>query len=134
MGIMEILSYIFLGLSVLTYIFISIAMYNVAKKKEDNKAWLAWIPIIQDYVVIKYANGIPWVLLLYIPYFFTTGLLASVISFIIGLYLVIMAVRICKEFNVDYTWLIVGLFIPGVAAISYYKLYKSTIKSEVEVI
>ena len=134
MGIMEILSYIFLGLSVLTYIFISIAMYNVAKKKEDNKAWLAWIPIIQDYVVIKYANGIPWVLLLYIPYFFTTGLLASVISFIIGLYLVIMAVRICKEFNVDYTWLIVGLFISGVAAISYYKLYKSTIKSEVEVI
>ncbi|AYE33286.1 hypothetical protein [Clostridium septicum] len=134
MGIMEILSYIFLGLSVLTYIFISIAMYNVAKKKGYNKEWLAWIPIVQDYVVIKYAKGIPWVLLLYIPYFFTTGLLASIISFIIGLYLVIMAVRICKEFNVDYTWLIVGLFIPGVAAISYYKLYKSTIKSEVEVI
>ncbi|CDG01415.1 Hypothetical protein CCH01_007010 [Clostridium chauvoei JF4335] len=105
-------------------------MYNIAKKDGFNKSWLSWIPIAQDYVVIKYGKGIPWALLLYIPFFFTTGLISSVIAFTIGIYLTIMAVKICKEFKVSYVWVILGLFIPGFSIISYYKLYKTTKNNE----
>ena len=47
------LAIIFLLLGIVTYVLAAVGLYNMAKNKRLENAWLAWIPLIQLYIIGK---------------------------------------------------------------------------------
>lgn len=94
------------------YIYIAYALYTMAKKTNTANAWMAWIPILDVYLMVKIA-GKPgwWFILLLVP------LLNVVIAIMLWYYI---AERMGKPGWVGVLMIIplVNLVIPGYLAFS----------------
>ncbi|MBE6047708.1 MAG: hypothetical protein E7213_04760 [Clostridium sp.] len=42
---------------IVNYVFTALTMFKVSKKEETSKAFFAWIPILNDYLLIKLGHG-----------------------------------------------------------------------------
>lgn len=105
------ISVVFIGF--LNYIFTSMALFKISKVEKVSKAWFAWIPILNDFLLIKIGKGNIWVIILAAVSFIVdgpivtqmTGINLGIIGTIIGaawiLYKVIMYKEICERYNVN---------------------------------
>ena len=51
------------------YVYVSIVLMKIAKKTNTPHAWMAWIPILKNYLLCKIAGkSIIWFILLFIPF------------------------------------------------------------------
>lgn len=94
------------------YIYMAICLMKIAEKTNVTNAWLAWIPIVNIYLMIKIAEKeIWWIILFFIPF----------VNIVIG---VLIWMAISKKLNQP-EWLgvlmvvpIANLVLPGYLAFS----------------
>ncbi|WP_143316199.1 hypothetical protein [Clostridium sp. HBUAS56017] len=55
------------------YIVSSMAMFKISKLEKVSKPWFAWLPICNDYLLIKLGNGSMWFIILSIASLITGG-------------------------------------------------------------
>ncbi|MDD6795751.1 MAG: hypothetical protein PUE01_10150 [Clostridiaceae bacterium] len=44
-------------ITIVNYVFSALAFYKIAKLEKYNKPWFAWIPVLNDYLIIKLGEG-----------------------------------------------------------------------------
>jgi len=76
MGGLGVLLWVWLILMVGLYVYFALALMAIAKKTKTEKAWLAWIPIANVYLMTKVAG---------LPAWLTLAVLLPIIPFIGGL-------------------------------------------------
>ncbi len=58
----------FLGIAVLAYVYIAMALMTIADKTNTENGWLAWIPIVNIVLMLMIAKKpIWWLILFFIP-------------------------------------------------------------------
>lgn len=140
-------------LGILNYIFTALAVYKIAKVQEVKNAWLSWIPIGNQYTLIKIADGKILSILLAIVYLagsMGAGILKlnQVVAVLVQLpwmiYTIILYNRLCDKYEVSIVFFISGLIAPlcglfqpiaGLQVVftlvsfyGYWKLYKNCTK------
>ncbi len=82
----------------LLYFLFCFPLYKIAIKLNEGPAWLAWIPLVQFYLICKMAKRPYWVLfsyvLVYIPFI---NIIFLIISFGVTLYLWIGVTQACGK-------------------------------------
>ena len=59
---------VFLGIAVLAYVYIAMALMTIANKTNTENGWLAWIPIVNIVLMLMIAKKpIWWLILFFIP-------------------------------------------------------------------
>ena len=59
---------VYTAIVVLIFLYVAFCLQAMAKKKGMRRPWLAWIPLVQAWVVCKLAGrGIVWTILLFVP-------------------------------------------------------------------
>lgn len=110
--------------SIISYVISSITIYTVAREKNMDRPYFAWIPILNNYIFIKQGNGC-----VYAMFALLGGFIPRIGPFITmgySVYMLIMLHEISKEYDVESLPLvIIGAFIPFVIWVQYYRIYKS---------
>jgi hypothetical protein len=100
-------------ISFLNYIFTSMALFKISKVEKVGKPWFAWIPVLNDFLLIKIGKGNIWITILAAVSFLVggpvatqiTGINLGIIGTIISaawiIYKVIMYKGICERYNVN---------------------------------
>ncbi|MBD3238333.1 MAG: hypothetical protein GF332_01685 [Candidatus Moranbacteria bacterium] len=95
-----------LMITVVIYVFYSFCLYKIAKKLNQDKPWIAWIPIAQFVVLLKGANLSPWIALGFL------ALIIPIVNFIVGIGAIILLaycfMKVGEKLGYP-TW--VGLFV-----------------------
>lgn len=106
-------------LSLITYILMGKAFSKIAKNENMDKPWLAWIPGVNIYLMIKLANEKVWLLAVVIVAIiggsFAWGIAGIVISAIPGIIIFYLYTKIFDRYEVSPMWFIItvlpfGLF------------------------
>ena len=62
----------FLVVGLILYIYTSLAVMKIAKRNKTENAWMAWVPILNIYLIVKMAKLPGWwflaVLALFVPF------------------------------------------------------------------
>lgn len=93
--------------SLFNYIFTSIALFKISKMEKIGKPWFAWIPVLNDYLLIKLGKGKIWfVILAAVPVViqmigFDTGIIGTIITAAWLVYKINMYMGICDRYNVS---------------------------------
>jgi len=104
-------------ISLLLYIYSSLAIMAIAKRTDTPNPWLAWIPYANLYLVAEIAQN-PWwpILLVLVPAiagFLQGGIIISIISALSMITFVIFNIiwwwRICEKRNKPGWWVLIGL-------------------------
>jgi len=100
-------------ISLLNYIFTSIALFKISKMEKVSKPWFAWIPILNDFLLIKIGKGNVWFTILAAVSFlaggpviermtgFSLGIIGTGLTAAWIIYKVIMYSGICERYNVS---------------------------------
>ncbi len=68
MALAGLLLTVFLGIAVLAYVYIAMALMTIANKTNTENGWLAWIPIVNIVLMLMIAKKpIWWLILFFIP-------------------------------------------------------------------
>ena len=73
MGMLAGFLVVFLVIFAIMYVFVALALMNIAKKTNTPNGWLAWVPIANVYLMTQVAKVSGW---------YTAGLLLAFIPFI----------------------------------------------------
>jgi hypothetical protein len=60
------------------YIYVSIALMTIAKKTKTKNAWMAWIPILNFYLMTQIAKQSGWWTLILLVWFIPLGVIAVI--------------------------------------------------------
>lgn len=94
------------------YVYSSAALMTIAKKTKTEPAWLAWVPIINIYLMVKIA-GLEW--------YWALGIFAGIVPFIGAVLVLVWAVYIwwiISEKRSYPGWVGILMAIPGVNLIA----------------
>ncbi len=133
--------------ALINYIFVSLALYKIAKKENVDNPWLSWIPICNSYMLIKIGKGNMIFILPVIISMFTEGIIGEISMAIYAVYSAYMYYKICDRYGVSFipiaigaSSLVIGLF-PGLAGFTIlvyligvygqWKLYKGAVNGYV---
>lgn len=136
-------------LAIVTYVFTGLALYKAAKLENYNKRWLAWIPVINNYLLFKLGNKNPnymWLSIINMPIIFmlnlllnndanfnlTLNMLLLLIMLGISIFIVVITIQaylnIANKYDISVVWFILGIFISPFSLVAYiiwfYKLRK----------
>lgn len=135
-----------ISLLIVIYVFTGLSLYKAAKLEGYNKKWLAWIPIINTYLLFKLGDINPnyiWLIIINFPlaivlnlimeideeYAFKLTLVISLIVLIISIFTIIITIQsylnIVNKYNVNTVWFILGLFISPFSLIVYIILFNT---------
>ncbi|MBE6049083.1 MAG: hypothetical protein E7214_00065 [Clostridium sp.] len=104
---------------IVNYIVTAIAMMKIAKKENNDKPWLAWIPVCSDYLLIKLGQGSLWFMILAILSLVTGGSVATlnqgyltnvslVLTTLWVAYKIVLYYRICDRYEMNILIFVVG--------------------------
>ncbi len=104
---------------IVNYIVTAIAMMKIAKKENISRPWFAWVPICNDYLLIKIGKGSPWFMILAILSLVTGGSVAAINTSILSnislvltaiwvVYKLIMYSRISEKYEISILIFILG--------------------------
>ncbi|MEG1003413.1 hypothetical protein [Clostridium sp.] len=103
--------------ALVNYIFVSLALYKIAKVEGDDKAWLAWVPVGNAYMLIKLGGGKMVFLASFIAAMFLRGFLGTIAMAVFVIYGVYMYSNLCNKYDgslipiaIGSSALIVGIF------------------------
>lgn len=112
-----------LVIGLISYFIYSYLVYKIANKKKIENSWLAWIPIVNDYVLLKCGNSPIYAIILYF-----LGI-ASGNRCLVGLsslYYLYVIYKLAKETHCEsIILLILGYFIPIFTWVQLYKIMKA---------
>lgn len=94
------------------YIFYGITFSRVAKAEKQPKPWFAWIPLLNEYQLIKIVGAPMWLLVPIILAVASTGVLGSMAFFLVAIPNVYLFAKIADRYDVSIWWFILGLFPP----------------------
>jgi hypothetical protein len=129
-GFFVIFMIIFLIVLIAAYIYSALALMAIAKRTDNEPAWLAWLPIGNMYLLSKIAKMHWWPILMLIPYFVLylagtmvsylpnmqiVGLilttLAMIFELVFAVYVLVWWWKVCEERNRPGWWILLS-FIP----------------------
>ncbi|MDU7068860.1 MAG: hypothetical protein E6343_12935 [Clostridium perfringens] len=140
-------------LGLVTYIFSGLALYKAAKLEGDNRKWLAWIPVINNYLLFKLGNKNPnymWLSIINMPIIFVLNLLLNneadfnltlstlllIIMLGISIWIIVITIQsflyISTKYDISAVWFILGLFIPVFSLVAYIIWFNKLRKLEKE--
>ena len=110
----------FYVLGVVNYILTSLAVYKIAKVQNEKNPWLAWIPVANQYLLIKVANGKMIFIILAIANLVAGGAAASMgqnaITTLLQagwlIYSLVMYNRLCNRYDVSILLFVCGVIAP----------------------
>ena len=116
---------------IVNYVFTSITMYKVSKKEETGKAFFAWIPILNDYLIIKLGQGSVWFMILalassclgspMVTNYFNSDIfvkVATVVTALWALYKIVLYSRICDRYNTNVIIIAAGFIMQFISMLS----------------
>lgn len=127
-------------LAIVTYVFTGLALYKAAKLENYNKKWLAWIPVINTYLLFKLGNKNPnymWLSIINMPIIFmlnlllnndadfnlTLNILLLLIMLGISIFIVVITIQaylnISNKYDINAVWFILGIFISPFSLVAY---------------
>lgn len=91
----------FLVTTLATHLLMAIALWRMAKKKNDPQPWLAWIPILSGFLLLRLAKRpLWWMILFFIP----------IVNFAIA---IVVFMDLCEQFGVNKWWGLLALISPA---------------------
>ncbi|MDZ4994550.1 hypothetical protein GNF80_16530 [Clostridium perfringens] len=147
------ISILVIPLAIAIYVFTGLALYKTAKLEGYNKKWLAWIPVIDMYLLFKLGNKNPkyvWlsIINLMLSIVFEvfidnvqnySGFLDSifVILFIgTSIFIIVLTIQsylyIANKYNINPAWFILGMFISIFSLVAYIIWFNKLRKLEKE--
>ncbi|MGV2804713.1 hypothetical protein GNF85_13715 [Clostridium perfringens] len=147
------ISILVIPLAIAIYVFTGLALYKAAKLEGYNKKWLAWIPVIDMYLLFKLGNKNPkyvWlsIINLMLAIVFEvfidngqnySGFLDSifVILFIgTSIFIIVLTIQsylyIANKYNINPAWFILGMFISIFSLVAYIIWFNKLRKLEKE--
>lgn len=116
--------FVLLGFMAVYYISYSLAIFRAAKVDGVKYPWLAFIPIVQDYIMFKIAGGNPIFLSVYIFNFMgilvpneQLAMVCGIMQIIYTVYYLVMLLRVFKEFNMGLVWGLMYFVLPAVVGL-----------------
>ncbi len=140
-------------LAIAMYVFTGLALYKSAKLEGYNNKWLAWIPVINIYLLLKLGNKNPkyvWLtiinLILSIIFEVFSGDGKSYNSFLdsifvilfvgISIFIIILIIQvywhISNKYDLNPAWFILGMFISIFSLVAYIIWFNKLRKLEKE--
>lgn len=114
----------------MNYLTCAMAVYRISKVEKRKYSWLAFIPIVQDYQLLKVGGGNPIFLSVYLLVFMyfiiPNDNLRMVNSFFIIIYIVnylLIVFRLFKEYEMTLIWNLIYSAFPATIIYSIYQLY-----------
>lgn len=142
---MSILFIIMTLFALINYIFVSLALYKIAKNENVDNPWLSWIPIGNSYMLIKLGKGNMIFILPLIISMYNQEIIGQISMAVYVAYSAYMYYKICDRYKVNFipiaigaSALVIGLFpaLTGFTILVYligvygqWKLYKEAINS-----
>lgn len=84
------------------YLFTSFCFYRIYQKLGEANAWFAWIPILQNWIMLKAGDQSPW---------WVIGLFIPIVNFVALIFILIAFFNIIKKLGKN-PWLILLMIIP----------------------
>lgn len=124
--------------TVITYVFQGLALYKANQLENINPKWIAWVPIINIYSVLKLGEKNTKYIWLFIINFFLTLVLelleysvlfvpTIVIMLGISIFTIVITIqayiKISNKYDMTPVWFIIGTFIGPVMIIAYSIFY-----------
>lgn len=127
-------------LSIVIYVFNGLTLYKAAKLENYDKKWLAWIPVINNYLFFKLGDKNPnyiWLSIITMPIMFILNLLLNnnayfnltlimVLALImlgISIFSIVITIQaylnIANKYDISAVWFILGLFILPFSLVAY---------------
>ncbi|NDJ23187.1 hypothetical protein GS682_16405 [Nostoc sp. B(2019)] len=102
----------FLGLifGIVGYVFGSYCFYKIYQKLGEPNAWFAWVPILNNWIMLKAGDQSPWWII---------GLFIPLVNIVALIFLIIAFVNIVKKLGKN-PWLILLMIIPLVNFVVLY--------------
>lgn len=126
--------------SLATYVSMSLAIYKIAKIQNQNKPWIAWIPIGNIYMLIKITKSPMLFIIPPVILFFTAGfnnLILLVVTVVLTIAMVgttlYMYKKLCNRYDSPFWPIVVGM-VPALFFLNIYgqwKLYNAAIEDEI---
>lgn len=105
------------------YIVKGLFLQEVAKSQSRDDYWFAWFPIINNYLLIKTANGNEMFLISYALSFIP--FLGSIFSMLFLLYNCYLTYKLLSRYGVNALLVSVGFIIWSILFVCYLKAYKN---------
>lgn len=117
-----ILLFVFISF-VISYIMKGLLLQEVAKSQRRDNYTFAWIPILNNYLLIEVTGGNKMALISYglgfIPF------MGSIFSFLFLTYTYYLTYKLLTRYNINSLMIIIGFFIWPILFICYFKAYKN---------
>lgn len=94
--------------SLINYVFVSLALYKIAKKEKIDNPWLTWIPVGNAYILINVGKGNVIFIFPLIVAMFTTGIIVPIGMAVYTAYSIYMYYKICQRYNVSVIPIAIG--------------------------
>jgi hypothetical protein len=106
-------------LFIVNYIVTSMAMFKISKMEKVSKPWFAWLPVCNDYLLIKLGNGSIWFMILAVASLVTGGpalglsessikTIGLIITAAWVVYKIFMYSRICDRYEINILIFVIG--------------------------
>lgn len=113
----------FVALVCLGYVMQGLLLQTIAKAQGRDDGIFAWIPILNNYLLIKLAGGHEMALALYVLGFIPV--VGMIFSWTFLIYICYLSYKLLTRYGVNGVMIIVGFFIFPVLFICYYQAYKN---------
>ncbi|AKG24246.1 DUF5684 domain-containing protein [Calothrix sp. 336/3] len=92
------------------YLFSSYCFYNIYQKLGEPNAWFAWVPILNNWIMLKAGDQSPWWLI---------GFFIPLVNIVALVFLIIAFVNIVKKLGKN-PWMILLMIVP---IVNFFILY-----------
>jgi Family of unknown function (DUF5684) len=92
------------------YVFCSYCFYKIYQKLGEPNAWFAWVPILNNWIMLKAGGQSPW---------WVIGMLIPFVNFVALIFVLIAFVNIIKRLGKN-PWMILLMIIPLVNFVILY--------------
>lgn len=122
------------GMILISYIITSITLYKISAKEKVCKPFFAWIPILNDFLLIKLGQGSIWFIILALASLFlggpimhylnwsTLAVVGLTVNLLWTLYKVLLYNRICDRYDANLMILAAGFVLQLIPKMSIFGL------------